>query len=84
MLTFTNVDTFSQDKLCELKLRLSIMDNKPKVITISEVNKKNFKLERFLSEYNIDEYEMIPLNLNKGDPGRGMILYIDSNLKYTR
>ena len=59
------------------------MDNKPKVITISEVKPKNFKLERFLSEYNIDGYEMIPLNLNKGDPGRGMILYIDSNLKYT-
>ena len=39
---FSNVDTFSTDKLSELKLRLSLFTKKTSVIAVSEVKPKNF------------------------------------------
>jgi hypothetical protein len=80
---FSNVDTFQGEKLSELKQRLDLLERKPKVIAISEVKPKNFRFERSISEYNIAGYEMITLNLNKEDNGRGMIVYIDSSIKYS-
>ena len=66
-----------------VKLRLSLLTKKTSVIAVSEVKPKNFRFDRTLSEYNLDGYEMLTLNLCKNDAGRGMILYIDSCVKYS-
>ena len=31
----------------------------------------------------IDGYEIIPLNMNKSDAGRAMMVYVSNTLKYT-
>ena len=67
---FSNVDTFNIDKLHEIRARLAILDSKPHIIALSEVKPKNFKFERDLSEYTIERYEIIPMNLKKDDKGR--------------
>ena len=35
-----------------------------------------------MSEYTIEQYEIIPMNLKKDDKGRGMLLYILDSVKY--
>jgi hypothetical protein len=78
---FSNVDTLTQVKLQELKYRTREMD--PHVIIVQEVKPKNFTRELHLSEYNIDGYELLPLNISKESPGRGMIMYVKETVKYT-
>ena len=56
---------------------------KPSVIAISEVKPKNFKREIQLSEFNIEGYEILSVNLSKNSPGRGMLLYVKESLKYS-
>ena len=79
---FSNVDTFNIDKLHEIRARLALLDSKPHITALSEVKPKNFKFERDLSEYTIERYEIIPMNLKKDDKGRGMLLYILDSVKY--
>ena len=82
---FSNVDTFNIDKLHEIRARSALFDSKPYIIALSEVKPKNFKFERDLSEYTIERYEIIPMNLKTDDKGRGMLLYIlDSVLNIYR
>ena len=78
---FTTADTFTQTKLQELKLRIE--DTPPSIIVISEVKPKNFKRNIQLSEFNIDGYELLSINISKETPGRGMLLYVKDSLKYS-
>ena len=59
------------------------MDNKPSIIALCEVKPKKVKYERNLAEYNLDGYDLLPLNIRKEDPGRGMLMYIQSGVKYS-
>ena len=81
---FSNVDTFNVCKLQELKARLSLLDDKPAIIALSEVKAKNFKFERSLSEFNIEGYEIIHVNFKREDKGRCMLIYIQESLKYNQ
>ena len=67
----------------ELRLRIDFMDKKPVLIAVCETEPKNFRFERIMTEYNLDGYDLLPLNMGKDDPGRGMILYIQTGLKYS-
>ena len=78
---FSNVDTFNVEKIHELRARLSLLQEKPAIIAISEAKAKKIKFERSLSEYNIEGYEIIPVNMNTNDCGRGMLIYIIDTLK---
>ena len=80
----TNVDTLTSDKLHELKLRIDNCEVKPDIISLQEVKPKNFRFERYASEYNLDGYEMDTVNLKKDTPGRGLIVYIINSLKFTQ
>lgn len=73
---------FTVDKIHELKARLDLMEEKPSIISISEVKPKNFKFERQLSEYIIDGYELVPINLGIRDGGRGLLIYVKDNLTF--
>ena len=59
------------------------MPEKTLLLAFSEAKPKNFRIEKELSEYIIDGYEIIPLNMNKSDAGRGMMVYVSNTLKYT-
>ena len=36
-----------------------------------------------IAEYNLGGYDLLPLNMEKEDPGRGMLIYIQSGVKYS-
>ena len=78
---FTNANTLTQTKLQELKLRIE--DTPPSIIAISEVKPKNFTRDIQLSEFNIDGYELLSINISKDTSGRGMLLYVKDSLKYS-
>ncbi|KAH3736225.1 hypothetical protein DPMN_042788 [Dreissena polymorpha] len=61
---FTNADTFSVVKLHEIRARLDLMQEKPAIISVSEVKPKNLKFERQLSEYIIEGHVLINGDLN--------------------
>ena len=67
----------------ELRVRIDLMDKKLVLIALCETKPKNFRFERIMAEYNLDGYDLLPLNMRKEDPGRGMILYIQTGLKYS-
>ena len=81
---FSNVDTLTADKFCELKLKLVDMEIEPKIIALQEVKPKNFRYERLLAEYNLDGYEFVHKNLVKGSPGRGLIIYVKNDIRFTQ
>lgn len=72
---FSNVDVFSNDKLNELKAKISEDEEPPQIIAIQEVKPKNFRYERDIIEYTIQGYEIYGENLKQG-VGRGLLLYI--------
>ena len=76
-----NCDTLTNDKLEELKCRISMEDEAPDVIALSEVRPKNAKFPRSLVEYQIAGYEMESRNI-ENTTGRGIIMYMNKNLKY--
>ena len=80
---FSNVDTFNCDKILEISYLLDNCDIKPSIIALSEVKPKNYRDERLLAEYNLEGYEFIHTNISKEDRGRGMILYVNENVRYT-
>ena len=80
---FSNVDTLTNEKICELKTTIESMSEKPMIIALQEVKPKNFKYDRLLAEYNLEGYEIIHKNLEKSSRGRGMLIYIQQSLKYT-
>ena len=80
---FTNVDTLNFEKLQELHVRLDAMENKPILLALSETNPKSLRYERIMAEYNLDGYDLLPLNMGKEEPGRGMIMYIKTGLTYS-
>ena len=59
------------------------MDSKPSIIALCEVKPKNFRYERNLAEYNLEGYDLLPYNIGKDDPGRGMLIYILSGVQYS-
>ena len=67
----------------ELRVRIDLMDKKPVLIALCETKPKNLRFERIMAEYNLDGYDLLPLNMGKEDHGRGMILYIQTGLKYS-
>ena len=67
----------------ELRVRIDLVDKKPVLIALCETKPKNFRFERIMAEYNLDGYDLLPLNMGKEEPGRGMILYIQTGLKYS-
>jgi hypothetical protein len=78
---FTNVDTLTQSKLQELTLR-DDEDAQPIILVVQEVKPKSYSRDIQLSEYNIEGYEMLPLNISNNSTGRGMIIYTKDNVKY--
>ena len=77
------MDTLTNKKLSELKVRLSMFDVKPKIIALQEVKPKNFKFDRTKAEYNLEGHEFVYRNLEKQDNGRGLLIYISSDVHYT-
>lgn len=53
---------FSVDEIDELKFRLKEMDSLPHIVTVQEVKPKNFRCDRLLVEYDIEEYETVGKN----------------------
>ena len=45
-------------------------------------NRKNLNMT-VIAEYNLGGYDLLPLNMGKEDPGRGMLIYIQSGVKYS-
>ena len=80
---FSNVDTLNHDKLQELRVRIDSLNKKPILIALCETKPKNLRFERNMAEYNLDGYDLLPLNMGKEDLGRGMIMYIQTGLKYS-
>lgn len=79
---FTNIDTLTQSKLQELTL--PVKDAQPVILVVQEVKPKSYSRDIQLSEYNLIEgYEILPLNISNNSPGRGMIMYIKDNAKYS-
>ena len=72
----SNVDTLTSDKLQDLRVRIDLMDSKPSIIALCEVKPKNFRYERNLAEYNVEGYNLLPLNIGKDDPVSGMLICI--------
>ena len=60
-----------------------MLNVKPKIIALQEVKPKNFKFARTMAEYNLEGYEFIHRNLEKQDNGRGLLVYISSEIHYT-
>jgi exonuclease III len=77
----TNADVFNLNKVTELKSRLQAAEKLPDIIAVSEVRAKNRQNHIDNNIYNIEGYEKECLNTS-GDTGRGMILYVRSNLNY--
>ena len=50
---FSNVDTFNVYKIHELRARLSLLQEKPAIIELSEAKAKNFRFKRSSLEYSI-------------------------------
>ena len=67
-------NTLNFEKVQELRVRIDSKDIKPIIIALCEVKPKNFKYERNLAEYNLDGFDLLPLNIRKEDPGRGIHL----------
>ncbi|VDI14274.1 Hypothetical predicted protein [Mytilus galloprovincialis] len=79
---YTNADQLF-NKLSELIVKAR--DNKPNIIGITEVKPKVNRYKPFKAEYSLPEvgnYKMYEKNLET-DEGRGLLLYIDSNLEST-
>ena len=51
-------------------MRIDFMDIKSVLIAIYETEPKNFRFERITTEFNLDGYDLLPLNMGKDDPGR--------------
>ena len=56
---FANADTFTEDKINELKTRISLMKEKPALISIQEAKPKHFKIPRQKQEYEIEGWPKI-------------------------
>ena len=78
----TNADVLTKDKLAEL--RRDAKNEKPDIIAVSEVKPKNYEKMRTLAEYKIKGYLPEPLNIDNKVVGRGMLVYINEALSYTR
>ena len=73
----------SFDKLQELRIRLELMKQNLSIIALLEIKPKTFKHEKSLAEYNLEVYDILPLNICKNDCGRGMNTYIKSDVRYS-
>ena len=70
---FANADQLTSSKKDELEA--CIKQNKPAIIAITETKPKNSIKERFLTDYEIENYIIHPVNLLSTDPGRGIVVY---------
>ena len=77
-----NADVLTKDKMAEL--RRDAKAEQPDIIAISEVKPKNYEKVRTLAEYKIKGYTPEPINIDTKETGRGMIIYINEALCYTR
>ena len=78
---FSNVDVLTQDKIAEIRTRLTQMKDPPQVIVMQEVRPKHLCFERFTTEYVIDQYPAVDVDL-QGNIGRGLIIYIKKGTTY--
>ena len=79
----SNVDTLTSEKLRKLRVRFDLIDSKPSIKALCEVKPKKFRYERNLAEYNLEGYDLLPLNIGKDYTGRGMLIYISSGVQYS-
>ena len=75
---FSNADTYTKTKRTELKILIGT--HKPAIIGIVEVKPKNARFELQECGLKLEGYEMFH-NLKKDTVGRGICLYILSDLK---
>ena len=80
---FSNVDVLTPDKLRELKTRVQDNNVKPSIIALQEVRPKNYRYDRLLVEYSIDEYEMVGKNISNAEEGRGLLIYVHKSVTFT-
>lgn len=78
----SNVDVYSMDKRRELETRIKEMKVLPSIICLQEVKPKNYRYERTTAEYILDGYEIVEQNLHS-DMGRGLIIYVRRDLRFT-
>ena len=74
---FTNADQFTHAKKNELEQR--IVTEKPMIVAVSEVNPKNGK-DMAEADYSIDGYSIHPVNLDKPESGRGIVIYTHNSI----
>ena len=82
LITYTNADVLTVEKLRELKdiARLK----KPDIIIVNEVKPKNFTRDLEKCEYSIPGYVLETTdNLKPKDRGRGIFIYIHESIVYT-
>ena len=76
---YTNADCLT-NKRTELYSLLQSLNSKPEIIIITEVNNKSIDNKMQESEYNLDGYNIFGNHI--GDKYfRGILIYVDSNLK---
>jgi hypothetical protein len=76
---YTNADSLL-NKRGELESRLSVTDNKPHVIAITEIKPKKLSTKLMPSEFNLEGYALFISNDLDNNLERGIIIYVRSNL----
>ena len=61
---FTNAEQLTGSKMTEL--RTKIIQDKPMIVAVTEVNMKNSVKERSLEDFHIPDYNLHPVNLFNG------------------
>ena len=73
---------FTNDKINELRAKISGDQSSPQVIAIQEIKPKHYRFERDILEYCIEGYEIFGKNLAKEEHGRGLLLYIQKGIQH--
>lgn len=76
------MDTFTEDKVNELKDRIENMKEKKIYISLIEVKPKIFWFERVMAKYSIEGYEVMGKDFSES-VGREMLLYLKKDVRYS-
>ena len=57
---------------------------RPDIIAVYEVKPKQFTRHIQVSEFNIEGYEIIAMNISNDSEGRGMLCYIKNGIRYSQ
>ena len=80
---YTNADTFTKEKLQELKDDINAC-SPPDIIAITELKPKNYTKELTKVEYMIDDYNFEPANLEDRGSTRGVAIYYRKSLNCSK